>query len=763
MSWHNKHRHGQAHRASAPALETGRPTAIARRGFLQTALAGAAGSVLASVPGLTAGDAAPNDGQPQTIAGQTAGDRPPFKFEPDQPLIHAPESSGDWPEFRRRLADWRRETRQRLNYTGALYERAEFRWARQCFSCCFVMLCDETFYDPKRGCYTLESFLAEGRREFGGYDAVVLWHAYPRIGIDYRNQFDFYRDMPGGLAGLKEVSRVLHAHQVRVFIDYNPWDTGTRREPVNDLEALAQLVSAIDADGIFLDTMDRGAADFRARLDAARPGVVLESEGALPLANVHDHHASWAQWFGDRTAPGVLRNKWFERRHIQHQIQRWNRDHTAELHSAWMNGSGMLVWENVFGTWVGWSARDRSILRAMLPIQRRFAPLFTGERWTPLVETLAPRVFASLWESDVLRLWTLTNRAEQAVTGPLLTVSAVPDAAYFDLIRGHPVEARAGGGGVTLSGTIPPRGIGAFIAAAPTALGRDFQDFLAEQRRLNERATPETTFPARKAILRPPPATRRARAPEGMVAIAGRSLELEVTLQVRECGFYGDAADAQRITSGLHQPHAEKRQVVLRDYALDLTPVTNADYSSFLRATHYQPRHPENFLRHWRQGAPPDGKEQHPVVYVDLDDARAYAAWAGKRLPTEEEWQFAAAGPERRRYPWGGQLQPDCCNDGATGDTTPVRAFPNGRSPFGCYDMCGNTWEWTESEHTDGRTRFCMVRGGSWYQAKGSGWYADGGPKPCDFAAKFLLMWPGLDRCATIGFRCAVSLAPATA
>jgi formylglycine-generating enzyme required for sulfatase activity len=152
----------------------------------------------------------------------------------------------------------------------------------------------------------------------------------------------------------------------------------------------------------------------------------------------------------------------------------------------------------------------------------------------------------------------------------------------------------------------------------------------------------------------------------------------------------------------------------------------------------------------------PAGLEEHPVVYVDLGDARAFAAWAGKRLPTEEEWQYAAQGPEALRYPWGNEMRPGMCNSGESGGTTPVTAFPEGRSPFGCLDMCGNTWEWTESERSDGRTRFCILRGGSWFAARGSAWYMDGGPAPCAFGAKFLLMWPGLDRCATVGFRCAV-------
>ncbi|MFB3788770.1 MAG: formylglycine-generating enzyme family protein [bacterium] len=681
-----------------------------------------------------------------------------FVFEPEQNIIPAPRDPAQGPAFRQRLHEWRDATRRRLNYSDALYRRDDFAWVKSCFSCCFLMMYDESFYDGREDRYRVEEFLDHGRREFGGYDAVVLWHAYPRIGADDRNQFDFYRDMPGGLAGLRELSRAFHGQNVKVFVDYNPWDTGTRREEHDDLDALAALVQALEADGIFLDTMSRGAAGFRARLDAVRPGVVLEGEIALPLENLHDHHMSWAQWFEDSPAPGVMRNKWFERRHQQHQIKRWEHDHSGELHCAWMNGSGMMIWENVFGSWVGWNARDRSILRSMLPIQRRYADLFSGEGWTPLVPTLAPGIYASLWESEGLQLWTLVNRSQNSYKGPLLQVESRGAGLVLDLIRGREARVDSRDGATILSGTLGPRGIGCFVSGESTASGADFEAFLQGQAGLAARADFETVFPAREtrrvAVRKTAPVSTL---PEGMVEIPAAELTLEVVFRIRECGFY-DSSSQPLAAGNLHQPAVFQRPAQLERFAIDLTPVTNAQYAEFLRVSGYRPQHPENFLKHWNGGQPPAELEDHPVVYVDLEDARAYAAWAGKRLPTEDEWQFAAQGREGFLYPWGNEMRPDRCNGGELGGTTPVTAYPEGRSPFGCYDLCGNTWEWTESEHRDGRTRFAILKGGSYYAARGSDWYFDGGPQTNRFAAKFLLLWPGLDRCATIGFRCVKDL-----
>ncbi len=720
-------------------------TRIARRRFLESSAT------------LLASSGLPEAG-PLCAAGDDAPARP---IDSHAYLFRAPNQPGKWPAFRESLARWRKQTVTTSAYDGALYRRADFRWASAAYSCCFVMLCDETFYDRKRGRFTPEEFLDTGAN-FGGYDAVVLWQAYPRIGVDDRNQFDFYRDMPGGLPGLQQLVARLHERGAKAFIDYNPWDTTTRRESVTDVEALAGILRATDADGIFLDTMKKAGTELRHALDAIRPGLVLESELALPLAAIPDHHLSWAQWVNDSMAPGVLRNRWFERRHMQHMIRRWDNDHTSELHMAWMNGAGMLVWENVFGSLKPWSARDRSILRVMLPVQRRFHRLFIGEGWQPLVPIEPRDVYASLWHDGRHRLWTIVNRAEQPVNAALIDDHADSRLQrYFDLIRGREITLSKSVNGPRLRIPIGPRGIGAVLAMDAARGNAEFKEFLSSQEKtyatVDWDPKPRMLEPTLRPVV-PTPLYPTANVPDRMAVIdIDTEVRMRSTITSRECGFYVRPYTYDAI--GKHkQAIAQRRTVRLRPYAIDITPVTNAQFAKFLKSSGYLPRFAVNFLKHWQAGVPPAGRENHPVVYVDLEDARQYARWSGKRLPTEEEWQYAAAGPDALAYPWGNAMESERCNGGERRGTTPVDAYPGGRSPFGCYDMCGNTWEWTESERSDGRTRFCILKGGSWYHASKSIWYTDGGPQPTHHAMKFLMMWPGLDRCATVGFRCAADV-----
>lgn len=183
----------------------------------------------------------------------------PYGFDPSKDIIPAPDDPALWPQYREDLVRWREQIRARLNYNDSLYRQPEFQWSAANYCCGYIMAWDRQFLDPASGHYTVDVFLDEGERKFGGYDSVVLWQAYPRIGADDRNQFDFYRDLPGGLRGLRAVVRRCHRRGVRVYIDYNPWDTGTRREPGSDIDTLVNTVRALEADGIFSTPWKRAA------------------------------------------------------------------------------------------------------------------------------------------------------------------------------------------------------------------------------------------------------------------------------------------------------------------------------------------------------------------------------------------------------------------------------------------------------------------------------------------------------------------------
>jgi hypothetical protein len=425
-----------------------------------------------------------------------------------------------------------------------------------------------------------------------------------------------------------------------------------------------------------------------------------------------------------------------------------------------MNGSGIMIWENIFGQWVGWNPRDSHILKTMSRLQQRFADLFSTANWIPLVDTKPfPNVYASLWENENAKLWTLINRSWVTVEGDLLHIDVDPDYLYFDLMKGCRITPNEKLG--TLPGKMIPRGIGCFYACKKFVIPAEFNVFLQKMASIVTEATSDVTSPVPETNLRVVKPTRIYTAvPTGMKEIDPMKGEMDVVFTSREIGYYKSIED-EYINRGMptaHIPVTMTKQVNTGRIAMDETPVTNFQFKSFLDATKYQPRMKDNFLKHWINGQIPPGKEDHPVVYICLDDARAYAEWAGKRLPKEEEWQLAAGGKEQRTYPWGAQLEKGKYNEATDGTTTPVRAFPQGRSPYGIWDMCGNTWELTESEYSDGRTHFCILKGGCCYRATGSIWYFDGGIKPVNFAAKQMLIYPGIDRCASIGFRCVVDM-----
>lgn len=261
-------------------------------------------------------------------------------------------------------------------------------------------------------------------------------------------------------------------------------------------------------------------------------------------------------------------------------------------------------------------------------------------------------------------------------------------------------------------------------------------------------------------IVVPTPAPTPAPSPPDMVYIAG--------------GAFTMGRNSEEATTYYEEP---AHKVTVEPFLIDIYEVTNEQYARFLEANLQPP--PST----WKDGKYDPATARMPVTGINWNEAKAYAEWAGKRLPTEEEWEFAARGTDQRLYPWGKVWDPKIVNAG-----NQVRKFdevgsrPANASPFGVYDMVGNAWEWTSSDLTiyPGSKQpslppgvYKVLRGGSWQSIKEHatatcrfGWRYqrvdnNGSRKVfCDPDKNFAPNDKGDCDYSNVGFRCAMSVPP---
>jgi len=669
-------------------------------------------------------------------------------------------SVDDWV---RELRDWRREHLTRIGYDDANYRRPELQWAQRNFVHAQMMVEDRYFFDASTGKYTVDRYLDDLQQRFGGIDSVLIWFVYPNIGIDDRNKIDLAHDMPGGIDGLRVAVDDFHRRGVRVFLPTMPWDNGTRELDVSDWQAMAELVAATGADGINGDTYNGVPRAFFDACDALGHPVVLQPESTISaeeqlIWNVQ----SWGKKAPNEPVPPVAKFKWLEPRHMINYENRWGRNRNHDLQYIFFNGIGYNAWENIWGIWNQFTPRDAETLRRIATIERQFAPAMTSMEWRPYERTLQAGVFASRFPASGSTLWTLVNRNEHDVDGEQIRLPHREGTRYFDAWNGVALEPRIEGEHAVVAFPMEGAGFGAVLAVTKGASIDNLDAFLAGMKtlastRLDTLSNQWRSLP--QSIVDVAPTLPVAAAPDGMIAIPAATFDFVVGgVEIEGQSWEGNDVQYPWETSARRN---HRHRIDIQAFHIDRTPVTNARFKAFLDDSGWKPRDPHNFLRHWRDGAPLPGDMNKPVVWVALEDARAYAAWAGKRLPREWEWQYAAQGTDGRRYPWGNDA--DATRMPATNRGRTLRApddvdaHPDGASPFGVLDLVGNVWQWTD-EYIDEHTRAAVLRGGSSYLPQTSHWYFPQAHR-LDQHGKYLLMSPCKDRSGCVGFRCAVDAA----
>ncbi|MGV8942420.1 MAG: formylglycine-generating enzyme family protein [Lysobacter sp.] len=688
----------------------------------------------------------------------TPGKAPAWPFaEIGHWTMKVDDSLDDWIS---ELTDWRREHLTRIGYDDANYRRPELQWAQRNFVQVQMMVEDRYFYDPVNGKYTVDRYLEDLEARFGGIDSVLIWFVYPNIGIDDRNKTDLAHDLPGGLEGLRGAVQDFQRRGVRVFLPTMPWDYGTREPERNDWQTMAHLVKVLGADGINGDTYNGVPRAFFDACDAVGCPVVVQPESTISseeqlIWNIQ----SWGKKAPNEVVPPVAKWKWLEPRHMINYENRWGRDRTHDLQYIFFNGIGYNAWENIWGIWNQLTPRDAETLRRIATIERQFAPAFTSLDWRPYERTLQVGVFASRFPIPQYTLWTMVNRNEYTVAGEQLSVPHREGTRYYDIWNGVALQPRLEGERAVFEFQLERRGFGAVLALASDAVIEGLDTFLARMHELS--AVPLQSLSSQwrslpQQLVHIEPTQPAGNAPPGMVRVDAGTFDFVVGgIEIE--GQTWEGTDVQYPwEDSARRNHRHRLQIPA--FFIDRTPVTNSQFHEFLEASGWRPGDTHNFLRHWVDGAPPLGWENKPVTWVAIEDARAYAAWAGKRLPREWEWQYAAQGHDGRRYPWGNEwdesMVPAVNRGRRLVSPDDVDAHPEAASPFGLLDLVGNVWQWTD-EYIDEHTRAAVLRGGSSYQPQTSHWYFPQAYR-LDEHGKYLLMAPSKDRSGGVGFRCVV-------
>jgi len=633
----------------------------------------------------------------------------------------------------------------------------------------------------------------------GKYDIYGIWPTWPTLGVDQRNQWDMYENLPGGLSKLNQISQDCKENGTKFFIAYNPWDESTRKE--DPYEGMAKLIEATDADGVVLDTRGSSSKELQQAADSVKPGVVMYSEG---MAVTKDMPGIIAGRVHDAIfmPPPLNLNKIIKPDFSIFRVCQLSQGRIhREVALSLFNGYGIEL--NTFAPGrPDWIEEELKYMGKAIKILREHSSVFKSEKWTPLIFTSKDNIWVNHFPGKNKSVYTVYSLITEGFSGTLIEIE--PDSTKHYVGVWHheelepvkldnkyflPVETKAFDHsfiGTRQEGSIDciaefqqliiidylndqltfiadsvdeiriwkgnPIYSNNFKTYKPgkhtTKISEEFGRFegklviqaMKEKEVIDERiihlepGTPRYISQTDKT----PPIDK---IPKGMVKIStGKFI------------FNPEGED-----NFIPYPVYHTDTILMPSFYMDKYPTTNNQFYEFIETTGFVPDDTVNFLKHWNDGKFPRGMENYPVVNVSYEDAQAFCKWAGKRLPTESEWQYAAQGPDGRVYPWGNEMDSTKCNYGLN-HLTSVIDYPEGASPYGIYDMVGNIWQLTNDIYDNGSYYYIMIRGGAYYNPASSGWYVKGGPQPLNKTQKLLRVSQGFERNATVGFRCVMDI-----
>lgn len=729
-------------------------------------------------------------------------------------VIYADTFQGTWQDGLRKCFN-QNKVYDIKNFNDEMYRRTDLSWIRHSYMMHLIMAWDDKLYDRKKNRYKIEPFLQKANQEYGGDDVIGIWPTWPALGLDQRNQWDMYRDLPGSLKGLRQLSDQCHRNGTKFFIAYNPWDESTRTE--DHLQGMAELVKAIDADGVVLDTRGSSSKEMQAAVDKVRPGVILYSEGmAVPkdMESIISGRVHNALYF-----PPILNlNKVIKPDFgIFRVAEVFKEPIHREIYTSLFNGYGIEY--NIFHPGdPNWLDEQNKLLGKALMILRENDLCFKDSTWVPLYPSLKDRALINKWKGQGHKeLYTIYNSDPAGFEGNLFISLKKENTHWVNLWNHEEIELR-NDSVVTALDPFPQKYLGTNNEGSMNVLAR-FDSLLTVKKGDLDNVWIHANAGTHYIIYAGKPSYPT---PHVKFSLDMNRFKLHSIFPDHDGDFTvqlfddKELIDERIISFGSGTPYAVSEVHPIRDpsvdtkmkwirggsfnwkteygddfipypqngkgdtihvhsFYIDPHPVTNREYSDFIKASHYIPKDKTNYLKHWVHGKINKGDENKPVIYVSAEDAQAYSNWSHKRLPTEIEWQYAAQTDKLNIWPWGPEagishihkevvtetlthitfdsFDSTLANPG-NGTLDAIGHYPKGINPHGLSDLVGSIWQMTNDVYRTGSYTYRIIKGGSYYKPSSSWWYVSGGPKPLTWRQMWLQIHEGFERNGTVGFRC---------
>jgi len=321
---------------------------------------------------------------------------------------------------------WKEYTRSR--YDLRKYFRPKNTWIKKNYIMHFTFAYGKESFNYGKTKFNIKKIIKEGK-EFGGYDSLIFWHQYPRLGLDNTNQWDLYKYLPEEYKSIKKIVNECHKNGIKFFIPFKPWDVRSNESLDHHAKSLENFITKTNIDGFFLDTMSSLPESFL-RIQKKFPSFEFASEGTpKEQRQIEQLTSSWDQ-IGDirrnykvEVEANLFRFVFPE--HPLNLVSRWSvgSDKDSIIKRAAFNGTGLVIWQDVFGCWLPFSQKQKQLIKKLKNVFSKFHDIIFGSNSIPLIDTLSKGLICNQFSNDSnQKIFAIYNFTNKNIKGPLFTL-----------------------------------------------------------------------------------------------------------------------------------------------------------------------------------------------------------------------------------------------------------------------------------------------------------------------------------------------------